>query len=661
MRRLPGIIALGCAAVVLLAAAAFGVFFATFDPNDYKERFSAAAEKALGRKLVFYGDIEMRFFPSFGLKTGKLALMDAAAFGNEPFLTVESASLAAELKPLLDGLLDVRDISLRGVSLKLATNAAGAHNWEEGFGKESGGAKTPGASPQPPEPESGGPENVGVVPLEPPRGAQNDESGKTRLALHVARLHLAEASVVYRDLHNGASYALNIDSLQLDDLRPGADMPLVLEGGFKDGGGFAGRFSLQAGLRVSSGGDLDVDLRAFEAQAEHAAGPALSLSHTGKVRYEAAGKLLTLDGFSGVLSLGSGKDGERRSAYRGKMSLALPRKAGEPPTLNGELRLDGLDADALGSLAASEIAPAQGESPAGAPNLGKPSVVGGGKAAAPGAPGARKSAGEKTRPAPRLPNADLSLGVDSLTAGGLTLRQVNLRLRSQAGKASAPFGAQIFGGSLTGTLTGDFSGQTPGFTLSAKAGGLDMAALTARLSGAYSISGTLSASAELTGRGLSRQELLHSLAGEARAKAIGGEITGFALIPADLPNIAPVPERFPYRSLSASATLQQGTAVSRDILLDSPVITGRGGGTLYLAQAQADMGVDFMLGGLPPAVPVHIRGPLASPAYGVDMRTFLRNVAESAARQEESVIDLIRRPEKGAQFLRDLGENLLRR
>jgi hypothetical protein len=113
---------------------------------------------------------------------------------------------------------------------------------------------------------------------------------------------------------------------------------------------------------------------------------------------------------------------------------------------------------------------------------------------------------------------------------------------------------------------------------------------------------------------------------------------------------------FPFESLSASARVERGVAQSRDISLQSRVLVGRGGGKIFLAYVQADLGLEFLLGGLPPAIPVNISGPVASLSYSVDMRTFMRNAAESAAGalpSPDAARDLLRN-------VRDIGSRILR-
>lgn len=117
--------------VVALLVLAVLVLPLVFDPNKYKDHITQAVKSATGRDLKIEGDIGWSVFPRLGISVGKVALSNAAGFGNEPFARVESVTVRVALFPLLTGRVAVDTIGIDGLTLNLAKNAAGRSNWDD--------------------------------------------------------------------------------------------------------------------------------------------------------------------------------------------------------------------------------------------------------------------------------------------------------------------------------------------------------------------------------------------------------------------------------------------------------------------------------------------------------------------------------------------------
>lgn len=629
MKRILTIIVLGVTALVLLAAVGLGIFLATFNPNSYKGQISAAAEKATGRQLRFDGDIEMTFFPTLGLKTGRLTLLDPEDFGPEPFLTVKSASLALAVEPLLNDILEVEDVTLNGARLKLVTTSTGRNNWEYGFGKAEDAGQPPASGTGAP------PSRDGVTPLEapradapPPPSPPSGQEGKKSFVLHVDEVACADLAVVYRDLRGGASYSGTLDNLAVSGARPDSDIPLEASGSLRDeAGGRDATFSLKALVRVTSQGSVAARIDSLELVAHGLADAPLSLGGSCALAWDQDAASLSVTDLKAALSLAPRQGGSGEPLKTDLQAQALFQTAKDgAPSLSGALNLSTLNLDALLSRMQSPAAPDEQDGVKGAPNLTKPTVRGKkGK----GSAQATREEGA-TEGLPDL-NVDLALRAGKLVAGGIPLNAIQVHARMRDKKADIPYSLNIFGGAASGALKADLTGKTPAVALACEVRSLNLESATQTFSGGkYAVTGQMNASLDVTGQGDSAQAILHTLKGKASARSNGGEIRGFKLIPADLPGIGAIPANFPYTLIAASASINQGIATTRDITLQSPVLTGRGGGTVRLAFSQMDLGIDFLLAGLPPAVPVTINGPFSSLSAGVDMRTFLRNVAEAA-------------------------------
>lgn len=613
-QRVIRIIVLGIAGLVVLAAAALGFFVATFDPNQYLDRIGAAVKKATGKELRVEGTVEMALFPQPGIKIGRALLLDDPAFGEGPLLSVEEASLAIALKPLFDGILAIEDIELSGARMRLVRNPDGRGNWETG----------PKASPRPAEP--------GVTPLRGPAGAEAAESespSRKGFEARINRIQGKELIVSYHDKRNGDSFTLTVDSLKAQDVILGADTLLLLAGALRDdGSGRRAAFSLDATARFSADGDAAATVNALRLVVEGFAEEPLTVECTTAISYEKARERLNLTDISASISLAP-----QRATLAGNLSWRVPGDGAEQE-LTGALRLGDLDLDAwrarLRAPAPGADNAAAGGAARGAPNMPRPTVAG---HTAPQRGGAESGSGASAAfPFVANLNVDLALDAASLTVEGLPLRQVSLSVRLRDGKAEAPCTFRIYNGAVDGVFKADLGGKTTTVGIDCAVKNLDLGLATANAQKSHSVTGLLDASLNVTGQGRDAQALLHGLAGKASARAKGGEIRGFSLIPPDLRGLKAVPVDFSYSSMSASAVIKEGVATSRDISLISNTLTGRGGGVVRLAFKQLDIGIDFMLAGMPPAVPVGISGPFSSLSASVDMRTFLRNVAETGVK-----------------------------
>ena len=118
--------------VLLLVLALLGIWLMV-NPNDYKGRIVSKVKQVTGRELVLPGDIKLSVFPWIALKLGQAQLGNPAGFTSQPFVSFQSASVRVKLLPLLSKRLEVGEIAVDGLDLRLLRNADGKGNWE-GFG-----------------------------------------------------------------------------------------------------------------------------------------------------------------------------------------------------------------------------------------------------------------------------------------------------------------------------------------------------------------------------------------------------------------------------------------------------------------------------------------------------------------------------------------------
>ena len=101
------------------------------DPNDFRDDIAGIVERETGRKLTLTGDLKLSVFPWIALETGAASLSEAPGFGDEPFVSIESARFSARLWPLLRGELEIGSVALNGARIRLITDERGRENWAD--------------------------------------------------------------------------------------------------------------------------------------------------------------------------------------------------------------------------------------------------------------------------------------------------------------------------------------------------------------------------------------------------------------------------------------------------------------------------------------------------------------------------------------------------
>ena len=120
-------IALAAVLVVLAVAAAWLV--ARFNPDDHKGVAIAWTKTRYNRTLEINGPIRLSVFPRLEMRLSDVRLSEAGK--PDPFASVDEASLAVELLPLLKSRLSVDRVEAHGVRLVLLRDAKGRRNIDD--------------------------------------------------------------------------------------------------------------------------------------------------------------------------------------------------------------------------------------------------------------------------------------------------------------------------------------------------------------------------------------------------------------------------------------------------------------------------------------------------------------------------------------------------
>lgn len=112
--------------LIILAAVLLPRFF---DPNDFRGQIADTVREQTGRELTIEGDLKLSVIPWLGVSIGRTTLSNDPAYGDEPMLAVEDASVGVKLMPLISRRIEVSEIRLDGLRLNLVRDARGS-NWD---------------------------------------------------------------------------------------------------------------------------------------------------------------------------------------------------------------------------------------------------------------------------------------------------------------------------------------------------------------------------------------------------------------------------------------------------------------------------------------------------------------------------------------------------
>ncbi len=599
MPKLIKIALLGGLALVLLLAAAAGVFLAVVDPNDYKDDIAALVEKSTGRKMRFEGALSLTVFPHLGITTGALTLDDDQTFGPGPFLKIKEAKISLATLPLLSGRMEVNNILLDGLALKLVTTKNGRNNWE--FGAEK------------PAPQSG------VTPIQE---APAQAAGSSQLNWRVERLSVTNATVSYLEQGEKAvPLSVKLDDLVAVNFAPDSDASLKLNARIDQGASNL-EVKLDAGGRYDSGpGMLHAALNSLNLKTQGFGLPkALDLAISGKAEVRPSDP-------SGRFDL-SFKLPD--SQIKGAGSFDLKDKL---TRIKADIAIDNLNVDSY-----LPQTPKKTQQPA-------PAEAEKGKRAKPEDP----LAGQEEMLRSLI--VELKLRVQKLVASKIPMENVDLELTLERGAFSLKkLNLDIADGKAQATAGAELLKKERPVSATIGVSGLNVHKLLTAMSGKSDLSGLAAFNADIKGSGLDWPTLAPSLNGNGKFSLVNGEVKGFQLIPEGIPGVPAARGDYPIESLTGSFTIARGVISNKDLLLKSPVLNGTGGGNVNLPGDRIDYTAALRLP-TPPEIPVIVSGPLASPSYYVDGKRMAGNMVKGVLDAPAKTGDAIKSTGEGIKGL----------
>jgi uncharacterized protein involved in outer membrane biogenesis len=257
-------------------------------------------------------------------------------------------------------------------------------------------------------------------------------------------------------------------------------------------------------------------------------------------------------------------------------------------------------------------------------------------------------------------NIAVSLEADRATVGTLRLDKLAGRARITADTMTLePITFGVFGGRYDGSLLFTL-GAVPAFKLNATLAGVDMGAATAFAGSAGTITGRLSGTLNLTGRGLEVSSVMKATRGTARVDIVDGVIRNLGLIRsvvivtsgrADAAGTGAGTRDEPFTKLGATLTVSVGSASTEDLRLESKDLLLAAAGTVRLdgsvinltgrvqlsdelsRQAGRDL-VRYTQEGGRVTLPATITGSAAAPQVRIDVASMARRALTDRATEE---------------------------
>ncbi|MCK3852065.1 AsmA family protein [Pseudomonas sp. W2Jun17] len=648
--KILGLVLLGL--LLIIVALGFALTH-LFDPNDYKEEIRQIARDKAHIELTLNGDIGWSLFPWLGLELHEASVATLTA-PTQPFADLQMLGLSVRVLPLLRREVQMSDVRVEGLNLRLNRDKQGHGNWED-IGKNLPDETTDTPAPAPVEPVAE------TKPEKPPQP----------IRLDIDSLTINNARVEYTDEQTGKQLSAESIQLSAGAIHEGASIPLKLTA-------FLGSNQPLMRVKTELNGNLRIqralkryqfeDMRlSGEATGEPLQGKTVSFSTQGQLSVDLAANVAEWTNLklsaNQLRALGELKvnDLDKTPQVSGALSVAqfdlakflesvghpLPAMApgslskvelvsrlkGTPTSIaleNLNLKLD--ESTFSGRVAVDDFAkqslrvqlkadtfnadnylPAKSEAAKGATaarqaevqNSEAGAMAAGGNTPLPDAPTKGAWSTDKLLPLTRLRSLDIDA---DLAFGQLTLSQ--LPIQNAALKASGIDGQlkldTLSGGLYNGTFqangTLDVRQDLPLLAMQTHIKQVPVEKILQAQGKNPPVKGQVTLDSNLTGRGNSQKALIDSLNGTASFVINNGVLlnanieqqvcTGIALLNRKTLASTPPGKDTPFQELRGNLTLRNGVASNPDLKVRIPGLTVNGNGDVDLRV----LGMDYRVG-----------------------------------------------------------------
>lgn len=648
--KILGLVLLGL--LLIIVALGFALTH-LFDPNDYKEEIRQIARDKAHIELTLNGDIGWSLFPWLGLELHEASVATLTA-PTQPFADLQMLGLSVRVLPLLRREVQMSDVRVEGLNLRLNRDKQGHGNWED-IGKNLPDETTGTPAPAPVEPVAE------TKPEKPPQP----------IRLDIDSLTINNARVEYTDEQTGKQLSAESIQLSAGAIHEGASIPLKLTA-------FLGSNQPLMRVKTELNGNLRIqralkryqfeDMRlSGEATGEPLQGKTVSFSTQGQLLVDLAANVAEWTNLklaaNQLRALGELKanDLDKTPQISGALSVAQfdlakflesvghPLPAMAPGSLSKvELvsRLKGtptsvalenlnlkLDASTFsGRVAVEDFAkqslrvqlkadtfnadnylPAKSEAAKGATAARQAEVqsseagamAAGGNTPLPEAPTKGAWSNDKLLPLTRLRsldvNADLAFG--ELTLSQLPIQNAVLKASGIDGQLKLDtLSGVLYNGTFQANGTLDVRQDTPVLALQSHIKQVPVERILQAQGKNPPVKGQLTLDSKLNGRGNSQKALIDSLNGTTSIVINNGVLlnanieqqlcTGIALLNRKTLSATPGGKDTPFQELRGNLTFRNGVASNPDLKVRIPGLTLNGNGDVDLRV----LGMDYRVG-----------------------------------------------------------------
>mgnify|MGYP001820592910 FL=1 len=657
----------GVVGVAVIAAVSLVLFF---DPNDFRDRISAAVKESTGRDLVV-GEINLSVFPWLAVEVGRTELGNAEGFDGAGFLSFEAASLSVKIMPLiLRQEVEVGTAALDGLNVNLQVAPNGTSNWDDLADSNGETADT--------------------------ETTEADRTGD----IDVANIAVTNASVSYADAVSGSSYT--VSNLSFETGRIVAGSPIDVNANFDfdaEPGELGGSIAIRGtttisesmaqvsleGLNISGSlngivdgpTEFNFDARAIELDtaAEQVSPGEMDLSVLGMAMamnvepFSYAGTpqpvadlrvadfslkelMQTMgieppetadpDAMQRVSFSATAAVGEEYisltamtlefddSAMTGSLSLPVAATG----TIGFDLEVDAIVVDGYMSPAAED--PAQNDSEGAAVEIPADLI--------------------------RTLNVDGNFKVQEAYLAGMAFNNLELGVSSNGGQLRLhPLSADFYDGGYRGDVRIDASRDVPFVSADERIADVNLGSMMKAMFDVDNVTGTINGHFQLQGAGETVADIQQDLDGTISFELADGAWEGTdiwyqlrrarAMYRQEAPPEPALPARTEFTAVSASGQVLDGLFSNNDFRAELPFLQLTGGGTVNLVTTDMDYSMEvrvlerpeFMAGATAEevadftqtVVPLKVTGQLGSPTVRPDIEAIFRARVEDAIEEKK--------------------------
>ncbi len=206
--KILGLVLLGL--LLIIVALGFALSH-LFDPNDYKDEIRQIARDKAHIELTLNGDIGWSLFPWLGLELHDASVATLAA-PTKPFADLQMLGLSVRVLPLLRKEIQMSDVRVEGLNLRLTRDKDGHGNWQD-IGQPAPVVATaqtaPATSPEP-------------APVAKP------ETVSQPLKLDIDSLTVNNARVEYNDEQSGQQFSAESIQMSTGPIHEATSTPVKL-------------------------------------------------------------------------------------------------------------------------------------------------------------------------------------------------------------------------------------------------------------------------------------------------------------------------------------------------------------------------------------------------------------------------------------------------